>query len=82
MKANAIVPGVIAGLVLIALVLGIAVSPSASVAAPVAAPTPVAAGKAPSGNVPQVVTLIDAVSTVDDTTGPCVFVADYEKADI
>lgn len=82
MKANRIAPGVIAALVLVALLVSMVAGPSAGVAAPAPAPTPVAAGKAASGAVPQVVTLLDAVATVDDVTGPCVYVADYEKADI
>ena len=50
--------------------------------APMYAPTPVAAGKAPSGETPRVVTLLDARSVSDDATGPCVEVSAFEKADI
>lgn len=50
--------------------------------APAYAPTPVAAGKAPSGAEPRVVTLIDARTVSDDATGPCVEVSAFEKADI
>lgn len=82
MKASRIAPAAIAALVLIALLVSMIAGPSAGVAAPAAAPTPVAAGKAASGAEPVVVTLLDVVATVDDVTGPCVYVADYEKADI
>jgi len=82
MKANRIAPAAIVAIVLVALLVSMVAGPSAGVAAPAAAPTPVAAAKSASGAMPQVVTLLDAVATVDDVTGPCVYVADYEKADI
>lgn len=82
MKASRIAPAALVAVVLIALLVSMIAGPSAGVAAPAAAPTPVAAGKAASGAEPVVVTLLDAVSTVDDVTGPCVNVAAYEKADI
>ena len=50
--------------------------------APAFAPTPVAAGKAASGETPRVVTLLDARSVSDDATGPCMEVSAFEKADI
>ena len=81
MKANRIAFAAIAAIVLVALLVSMVAGPSAGVAAPATAPTPVAAGKAASGVTPVVVTLLDAMATVDDV-GPCVYVGDYEKADI
>lgn len=82
MKANRIAFAAIAAIVLVALLVSMVAGPSAGVAAPATAPTPVAAGKAASGVTPVVVTLLDAMATVDDVVGPCVYVGDYEKADI
>lgn len=56
------------------------VSMEPSAAAPMPAPTPVSVSD--SGAQPQVVELLASRSTVDDITGPCVAVAEFNKADI